>query len=1019
MRMMTNESGFTLIDVIASLILAGIMAAAAGMALVTASKAYLLSKDNAQMAQKAQFAMARLSRELTELTDVTSASATAILYERPGGQFGIASVDRAIKVREGSVLPDSTTGHVLIDNVDSFSLSYFKKDQPWQTGTDDIQLLSAIQIDLVLAHTDTSIGSVRFSTTVHPRNNMNYGGAPSNTEPPTTSSYGCFISTASSRPDQAGGFFTGQCRNRILFSSLIVLLAVFGLRRAVHHSRKEIQHGVIALDSQGGSVLIGLLAAIVLLSALGAALLSLTSTAVFTLAGAHSARKAFFLAESGYRYAASQYLNAEDGSVQEGVMESLHDQTFTLAGNDGQFRLEVYPYWYKTTQNPIHGTEKDELETKVVGGFPPGMSPDRGYLRIGTQIHHYKRAAVHGSHITFERNTGNWPSISVGTDVFPVCQSTAQTVTKGGTLDFKNNSGGWAFPAQNGQIEVNGRMYRYKKRDLVRNRFTGITNPTDPHMPDLTLTDNTNIILPKFVDLHSTGTIGRGAMAASREITFSSSLSSASTGSAGTYYDTFEQKDNWSPTAFGSHDIASVEGNNALEAARTKRLRTSGERERASLTALNWGQDFANLEASWRANGYFLSYDTQIKVKAAPRAFYMAGVTLRMDLTASKMLGVSFLQGDNSATDRIPNSLVPMDNTPLIVLWQIPDSGIKDLRWLAYRELTAPDHGMPMSFFSDDMESGPGVWNASTYQYNQWGQVTNRSHSGSTSWNESPGGNYHPRERSALISTGMDLSKASSATLVFWHTHYFANDNRDLGRVYISTNGGTWNRLQTYSRNQTTWKEERIDISSYIPSNDVKIGFQFTSDRDRRVGEGWYIDDVSILGSHPEWDTIMVRIEEHIAEADPFAGQRVNDMKVYIGSTAGLDAAGADGSPLDAKRHGNPRWSNPPGSGEIYWPPRTSASWAPENDHFTLIQDWFIHTAEPSIALTGTMDEPNAILRMNSFTTPQSGTFSQEEIGLHTFGRTRESGAPVYFDDFAIRLPGGPGSSEFLPPIQQ
>ena len=105
------------------------------------------------MAQKAQLAMARLSREIMELMDVSGATSTSILYERPGGQYGIAMVGDVIKIREGSALPDATNGDVLIDNVDSFTLNYFKKDQPWQAGTDDIQLLSAIQIDFVLACT--------------------------------------------------------------------------------------------------------------------------------------------------------------------------------------------------------------------------------------------------------------------------------------------------------------------------------------------------------------------------------------------------------------------------------------------------------------------------------------------------------------------------------------------------------------------------------------------------------------------------------------------------------------------------------------------------------------------------------------------------------------------------------------------------------------------------------------------------------------------------------------------------
>jgi len=392
----------------------------------------------------------------------------------------------------------------------------------------------------------------------------------------------------------------------------------------------------------------------------------------------------------------------------------------------------------------------------------------------------------------------------------------------------------------------------------------------------------------------------------------------------------------------------------------------------------------------------------------------MAGINVRMDLSNTTMLGVSFVKGNNSTTDRIPNSLVPVDDTPLIVLWQSIGGAVSDLKWLAYRELTEADHAMPLIYLSDDMESGTSNWTPDS----PWGQVTNRYHSAATSWNDSPGSNYSRNEDTSLISTSMDLSGTSSAVLTFWHRHYFGGDRDDRGRVYISTDGGgSWTRLATYRRDLTTWTRVTIDIGSYLPSADVKIRFRFTSDNDWRVGEGWYIDDVVIEENLPDWDTIVVRMEENIAESAPFTGERVNNIKVYVGDLSSHDEGNADGSPLDAKRYGNPRWNNPPAEGEIHWPPDEVADWAAENDYFTLVQDWVVNGTETSIALTGTVDEPNAILRMNTFTTPDSGTFTQEEIGLHTFGSTSTS---VYFDDFAIKLPGAAGGgSGFSPPIQQ
>ncbi|MBW1821185.1 MAG: prepilin-type N-terminal cleavage/methylation domain-containing protein [Deltaproteobacteria bacterium] len=55
---MRNETGFTLIEIVVSLVLVGMMAAIAGMGIVTGTKGYLLAKENSHMAQKAQLAMA-------------------------------------------------------------------------------------------------------------------------------------------------------------------------------------------------------------------------------------------------------------------------------------------------------------------------------------------------------------------------------------------------------------------------------------------------------------------------------------------------------------------------------------------------------------------------------------------------------------------------------------------------------------------------------------------------------------------------------------------------------------------------------------------------------------------------------------------------------------------------------------------------------------------------------------------------------------------------------------------------
>ncbi len=167
-----RESGFTLIEVIVSLIIVGIMTAVAGMAIVTGINGYVFARDNAVISQKARMAVPRISRELMELTDVTTADASRITYERPDGGGVITQTiyldpnDDVIKISAGAA---ASGGDDLVDRVSSFTLTYYKETGNWVAGTDDIRSLDAVKIDLDLTRSDGS-ADIAFSTTVIPRN---------------------------------------------------------------------------------------------------------------------------------------------------------------------------------------------------------------------------------------------------------------------------------------------------------------------------------------------------------------------------------------------------------------------------------------------------------------------------------------------------------------------------------------------------------------------------------------------------------------------------------------------------------------------------------------------------------------------------------------------------------------------------------------------------------------------------------------------------------------------------------
>lgn len=172
-----QQSGFTLIEMIATLVLVGFLGLVIGLGIVTGMKGYLLAKDNAEITQQAQLALARISRELMEIKTISvtvGAPSTAIIYENTTGDHALAKVGSAIKIRNDKILPDSQMGDPLVENVTQWQLSCEKGDGSTWTTADDMSDLFVITINLTLRLPDSPTRTVSFSTEINPRNNGTY-----------------------------------------------------------------------------------------------------------------------------------------------------------------------------------------------------------------------------------------------------------------------------------------------------------------------------------------------------------------------------------------------------------------------------------------------------------------------------------------------------------------------------------------------------------------------------------------------------------------------------------------------------------------------------------------------------------------------------------------------------------------------------------------------------------------------------------------------------------------------------
>jgi len=183
---------------------------------------------------------------------------------------------------------------------------------------------------------------------------------------------------------------------------------------------------------------------------------------------------------------------------------------------------------------------------------------------------------------------------------------------------------------------------------------------------------------------------------------------------------------------------------------------------------------------------------------------------------------------------------------------------------------------------SDDMELGAGDWThyvVTEGDVDQWHLSTQRNHTsgGTSAWKfgNTGTGTYADQADGALVSGTLTLQ--GDARLTFWHwmesevSQSYPDHAYDGGLVEISVDGGSWTQITpiggypylirvgsqpgpfpaetpVYGGTQD-WSQASFDLTGVTGS--VRFRFRFGSDGNTGR-EGWYIDDVEVIGDSPD-----------------------------------------------------------------------------------------------------------------------------------------------------------------------
>ena len=146
-----KEKGFTLIEIIISLVLMAIIAAVVSMGFLEIVKGYVFARTNADAVEKGQMAITRMIKELSNCT-ITAGTATSVTFTRRSD-----GTSHTLSWTNGTTVL-SLDGITLTDQVNSLALASYDNAPadnvvPWGSATKQVKITLQLTITQVNSST--------------------------------------------------------------------------------------------------------------------------------------------------------------------------------------------------------------------------------------------------------------------------------------------------------------------------------------------------------------------------------------------------------------------------------------------------------------------------------------------------------------------------------------------------------------------------------------------------------------------------------------------------------------------------------------------------------------------------------------------------------------------------------------------------------------------------------------------------------------------------------------------------